>query len=100
MVVYPVTTDADGVGESLGRKRLSSFAGRTCPHFGTDMLFQNSELGPDTSRLAHIKSLRQSILCPDDIFPKPQSLPAVSSTGPGRFCLHPIEERQTQLLRA
>ena len=65
---------------------------------GKDVLLDDRELGADATAFTDIRILRQPVLRADYVGPQTHSLPARAAVRPGRFCLQPIEQRQTELL--
>src|SRR5690242_16645814 len=63
------------------------------------MLLEYGEHGLNAPRFADIRRLGESVFRTDDVFAQTKSFPALPAIGPWRVGLHPVQQRQAQLLR-
>jgi hypothetical protein len=78
----------------LERRRLGAPT-----HLCADVLLEYGEFSLNTPRFANVDGFGKSILGADDVFAQPKPLPALATVQPRRLGLHPVKQRQTQLLR-
>ncbi len=100
MKVDAVAADAHGIGEPHGSDVFTLLT--SCLHacFGAHVLFEDGELGTNASRFPDVGILGQTVLGADDVIAEPQAAPARLAFATRRFRLHPVQQRQAELLAA
>ncbi len=98
MQIDPVAADPHRVRERLGRQLVLALLGQRHPRIRPDVLFKHGELRLKAARLANVGVLGKPVFRADDVRPQPQPFPALAPIRPRGCSLHPIEQRETELL--